>query len=97
MKTKIYKPKVDSFPYRVILFLWLAGETKCEIIREEIGLNEHCKENIYSDRSSFQWGQCIAPRLINHGVMENSKFGYYRLTSKGVELAKTFVNTEQNY
>jgi hypothetical protein len=76
---KNYKPRKDSFPYRVIELLYENGETKAEDIRREIGLDEHCKYSIYSDRSSYSFGCTIIPRLIAKGIVERTRRGYYKL------------------
>ena len=76
---KNYKPRKDSFPYRVIELLYENGECKAEDIRREIGLDEHCKFANYIDRSNYELIGTILPRLITKGIVVRTKRGYYKL------------------
>lgn len=73
-----YRPKIDSFPYRVIELLYEQGEKKACDIRQEIGLDYNCRNSDYSDRSHYRL-MIILGRLRVKGIVKRTRRGYYSL------------------
>lgn len=80
LKKKNYHPKFDNFPIMIVSHLYLHGESRNKDIRAAIGLDEYCAHSDYADRSNYYF-DVICDRLINKGIIERTKRGYYKLTS----------------
>lgn len=78
--------RYNSFRGKTLLHLLAVGEDRNKYIREEIGLNEHCKNSLYSDRSSYHFG-FTAAYLVKEGLIERTRRGYYQLTLEGFATA----------
>lgn len=74
-----YKPRINSFLYKTMEYLYENGASPAWKIRQDIGLNDWCKKSMYPDRSSYYFGCVIVPRLLNKGIIEKVKHGWYRL------------------
>ena len=79
IRQRAYKSRKDSFPAATIEFLKANGESKAEVIREAIGLNEWCSHADYADRSNYYFA-CIVQRLMQAGVVVKTKYAHYKLS-----------------
>jgi hypothetical protein len=85
-----YKIQPEGYPFKILMYLYLFGETKAQQIMKEIGMSEIFEKNDNKWHGQIYFYEC-ARKLTRKNLIIHTKRGFYDINKNEIKTWKAKI------